>query len=302
VSYQLNGGAWATAQTANGWSNWTAGVTLTPGTNRVSAYAVDAAGNKSDTKTVSFTYVVTSPLVVQTIGAGTLSPNYSGQALEIGKTYSLSAKAAKGFTFRGWTGGVTSPLAKLTFVMQPGLTLTANFADTTKPTLKVLSPKTKAKLTGVLVTVTGTAADNGPLSAVNCQLNGGAWITANGTTSWQTGLHLVSGANTIKVYAVDAAGNMSTTNTLIVTCTATGARAASEWAAADAPVLSIRREGNEILLSWPAEVAGYSIESTETLDESAIWTPITNPPEVVEGQNTVTDNLGDKPKFYRLRK
>lgn len=59
VFYQLNGGDWTSASTANAWSNWTAGVTLTPGPNTVRAYAVDATGNHSTTNTVTLTYVMT---------------------------------------------------------------------------------------------------------------------------------------------------------------------------------------------------------------------------------------------------
>ncbi len=57
VFYQLNGAGWDVADTTNGWTNWTAGVTLNPGTNLVRAYAEDAAGNRSKTNSASFVYV-----------------------------------------------------------------------------------------------------------------------------------------------------------------------------------------------------------------------------------------------------
>jgi hypothetical protein len=59
VFYQLNSGDWTLASTANGWSNWTASVTLTPGPNTVRAFALDATGNRSTTNTASMTYVMT---------------------------------------------------------------------------------------------------------------------------------------------------------------------------------------------------------------------------------------------------
>ena len=65
VYYSLNGSGWTAATTANNWTNWTANLTLTPGTNTVQAYAVDTSGNLSPTNTVKFEYVVLKPLTVQ---------------------------------------------------------------------------------------------------------------------------------------------------------------------------------------------------------------------------------------------
>jgi hypothetical protein len=48
---QANGGGWTRAV---GTTNWNASMLLTPGSNLVSAYAVDLAGNSSPTNTVSF--------------------------------------------------------------------------------------------------------------------------------------------------------------------------------------------------------------------------------------------------------
>jgi len=56
VWYRLNGAGWTQAVTTNGWTNWSAQVTLSPGTNLVQAYAQDAAGNLSLTNSVSFVY------------------------------------------------------------------------------------------------------------------------------------------------------------------------------------------------------------------------------------------------------
>ncbi|HVU27734.1 MAG TPA: hypothetical protein VHG71_08375, partial [Verrucomicrobiae bacterium] len=56
VYYSLNGGSWLGA---TGLTNWSASVTLTPGTNVLQAYAVDAIGNTSSTSKVTFTYEMT---------------------------------------------------------------------------------------------------------------------------------------------------------------------------------------------------------------------------------------------------
>ena len=62
VFYRLNGSDWTNATSSNGWTNWTAIVTLMPGTNTVIAYAVDEAGNRSATNSQKVVYVVSAPL------------------------------------------------------------------------------------------------------------------------------------------------------------------------------------------------------------------------------------------------
>ena len=62
VFYSINNTGFfpATPTNVNNWSNWTASVTLTPGTNTVSAYATDVNGNISATTTVKFVYVLSA--------------------------------------------------------------------------------------------------------------------------------------------------------------------------------------------------------------------------------------------------
>ena len=57
VFYLLNSTGWSNAVSPNNWANWTASVTLTPGTNTLQAYAVDSSGNVSKTNIVKFVYV-----------------------------------------------------------------------------------------------------------------------------------------------------------------------------------------------------------------------------------------------------
>ena len=115
-------------QAAVGTSSWLAVVAgLTPGLNTVRARACDVVGNWSAEITNSFTYVVLSPLTVGINGLGSITPNLNGQLLELGKTYTLTALPASGYVLSNWTGGVVTNSAKLSFVMQSNLTLTANF-------------------------------------------------------------------------------------------------------------------------------------------------------------------------------
>jgi hypothetical protein len=223
VYYQLNGGSWTLATPSNSWSNWTASVTLDPGPNAISAYAEDNSGSVSSTNRVSFFYVVTAPLVVETNGRGTVSPDYNGQSLAIGSNYSMTATAATGIKFTDWTGGTNQPFnvltnhARLSFQMASNLTLVANFVDTNPPALTVKSPVSGQRWSNAVFTVTGSATDNVAVSNVFYSINGGGWsnaVTANNWTNWTAAERLAPGTNTNAVYAVDTSGNKSPTNTV----------------------------------------------------------------------------------------
>jgi len=60
--------------------------------------------NISVTNQVSFTYVVSAHLTVSTNGSGSLSPNYNGALLQIGRNYSITATPGTGFAFGNWMG------------------------------------------------------------------------------------------------------------------------------------------------------------------------------------------------------
>ncbi len=59
VLVRLNGGEWQNASTVNGWKNWFFAVALEPGTNYLTACAVDAAGNTSATNRLKLIYSIT---------------------------------------------------------------------------------------------------------------------------------------------------------------------------------------------------------------------------------------------------
>jgi uncharacterized repeat protein (TIGR02543 family) len=215
VFYALNNSGWTPATTANHWTNWSASVTLIPGTNSIAAYAVDTNGSFSLTKSVSLDYVLNTVLTVRTNGHGTISPNYNGAMLQIGQSYTMTATASPGYGFTGWTGSSITNGATLIFVMASNLTFTANFVFVTNPTLTVTAPVSGQRWSNALFTVTGTARDNLQVSNVVCQVNGGVWsnaATVNLWTNWTAAVNLIPGTNTVAAYAVDTTGYVSTTN------------------------------------------------------------------------------------------
>jgi hypothetical protein len=196
---------------------------LVPGTNTVAAYAVDTSGNISTTNSVTFQFVVTNQLGVRAIGLGTILPNYSNAWLEIGRNYSITSAPASGFVFTNWMvstnwlGGATVTSTNLQFMMQSNLTLQASFVETNKPTLTITAPTAGQHMTNAMATVTGTTSDKWGVTGVWYQLNNGAWnasATTNGWTNWTTTVELISGTNTVKAYAMNLGGNVSTNSSV----------------------------------------------------------------------------------------
>ena len=276
VVCQINGGGWNSATNINNWTNWAAGVLLTPGTNLVQAFAVDTTGNVSATNSVRFQFVATNQLQIRASGLGTLSPNDSNAWLEIGRNYSITSSPAKGFVFTNWLvstnwiGGATTTKTNLTFMMASNLTLQANFLDVTRPTNKISAPATGQHMTNALATIVGAASDNWGVAGVWCQLNNGTWNltpTTNGWTNWTTTLKLTAGTNTVKAYALDLGGNFSATNSLTVVSSNT-----FKLQLAITNAFPLKTNGLVFLLQLSTGLNGHLQVSTNLTS----WTALTN--------------------------
>jgi uncharacterized repeat protein (TIGR03803 family) len=71
------------------------------------------------------------------------------------------------------------------------------------------------------------------------------------------------------------------------------------------PQLTIILSGTNVILTWPTNgddfsYAGFTLQSTTDLVSQAIWTAVSPPPAVVNGQNTVTNPISGTQHFYRL--
>ena len=218
VLCQINTEAWAGAATLNGWTNWSASVAMRPGTNVLRAYARDVAGRCSKTNTVTFQYVLTSPLDLRMVGKGSVSGATNRQPLEINRNYTLTATAGTGFVFTNWSGEVTGRTTRLSFAMRSNLLVTANFVDIQAPTLTLQYPTANARIltnNHGSVTVKGTAKDNQGVAEVLYQINTEAWAgaaTLNGWTNWSAAVAMRPGTNVLRTYARDLAGRCSKTN------------------------------------------------------------------------------------------
>ena len=140
VNYQLNSGGWMPAPPSNSLSNWTASVTLNPGANTISAYAVDNSGTFSSTNTVAFEFIPSATLTVQTNGFGGITPIDNGKLLAIGSNYTLNASPGRNWLFSNWvasgSGNFVSNAPVLRFTMQSNLVLQANFVTNPFPAIR----------------------------------------------------------------------------------------------------------------------------------------------------------------------
>jgi uncharacterized repeat protein (TIGR03803 family) len=68
-----------------------------------------------------------------------------------------------------------------------------------------------------------------------------------------------------------------------------------------APQLTIAFSRSNILLTWPTNATGFTLQSTTNLGLSAAWTNVTSAPVIVDGCNTVTNAISDARRFYRLK-
>ncbi len=220
VYYQLenaNGtNAW---QLATGTNAWSATITnLIPGPNTVRVEAYDTSTNVSKPVSRVINYVIPFPIDLTIIGEGAVSGATNGKLLNLDFPYTLTAVASPGFHFHGWTGSISTNRAALHFVMTSNLSLTATFVDVEKPALNIAAPKAGQRWSNSVFTVTGKANDNVAVSSVWLELNTEGWTTnvvsTNRWTNWNASVTLTAGANTIKAYAVDEAGNISPTNSV----------------------------------------------------------------------------------------
>jgi hypothetical protein len=294
VFWRLGTNMW---NTAAGTNRWTAPVNPVAGTNVFSAYAADTSGNLSTTSSVSIVYSGTfTPVVVETSGEGTVTPDYNGQSLGVGQTYSMTAAGTNGFILTNWAGGTNLPLTVLTngpavtFSMRSNLTLEANFADVQPPTIAITNSLPGGALVNLTATVGGTAADNDEVTAVMYQLNGGAWTAATGTNLWSAAVNLSAGTNVFSAYSVDEAGNVSATNTI------------GSFVSLLQPVITGVTLNNHVMTVYFSSVQGatYSLVYKSTLGASG-WTPLAGSAGGTGGGLSLSDtNPPDAERFYRL--
>ncbi|HZL78639.1 MAG TPA: choice-of-anchor tandem repeat GloVer-containing protein [Candidatus Limnocylindrales bacterium] len=69
---------------------------------------------------------------------------------------------------------------------------------------------------------------------------------------------------------------------------------------APAPTLTIFPSGANVVLTWPTNATGFTLQSTTNLVSTAVWSNVSPAAVVVNTNNAVTNAISDKQKFYRL--
>lgn len=68
------------------------------------------------------------------------------------------------------------------------------------------------------------------------------------------------------------------------------------------PRLAIRRQGNQVILSWPDPSTGFQLQETTFLANGANWANVTATPAVVGSNKEVTLPVLSGSRAFRLRK
>jgi uncharacterized repeat protein (TIGR03803 family) len=66
------------------------------------------------------------------------------------------------------------------------------------------------------------------------------------------------------------------------------------------PQLRIQYSGENVILTWPTNSAGFALLSATNLVSPVDWAPVLPTPAVVNGQNAVTNAVSGTQQFYRL--
>jgi hypothetical protein len=66
------------------------------------------------------------------------------------------------------------------------------------------------------------------------------------------------------------------------------------------PQLNIARSGGNVVLTWSADLSGYTLQFATSVFPAPSWAAVSSSPRIVAGQNTVTDPIDGTQKVYRL--
>jgi uncharacterized repeat protein (TIGR03803 family) len=66
------------------------------------------------------------------------------------------------------------------------------------------------------------------------------------------------------------------------------------------PQLTLIPSGPYVILTWPTNYAGFTLQSTTNLVSTPVWTTVSPGPVVIGGENVAIDTISGTQRFYRL--
>ena len=166
---------------------------------------------------------------------------------------------------------------------------TSSVQNTNPPVVAIVNPLPGNAPTTTPPTFSGTASGSNQVIAVFYQVNNGAFQIANaihGWANWTASMPFMLGANTVKFYAVDSAGNVGNIS--------------SETVSVSGPELQAVLTNGSVTLSWPNWASGYSVQSTPTLGPGAVWSPENANLSMAGGYFALSMPSSDVARFFRL--
>ena len=67
-------------------------------------------------------------------------------------------------------------------------------------------------------------------------------------------------------------------------------------------VLAVSKAGSQAVISWQGSLTGFRLQSATNLAATNSWSDVSNSPVLVQGRNTVTNEISGPHRFYRLIK
>ena len=130
-------------------------------------------------------------------------------------------------------------------------------------------------------------------------------VSATASSGLPVSFSILSGPATISLT------NVTLTSTGVVTIRASQAGNANYNAAPNVaqsftvfppPSIGADRSATNLVLSWPTNIAGFTLLTTTNLSGVIAWTNATPAPVIVNGRYVVTNTTSGSRRFYRLKK
>ena len=67
------------------------------------------------------------------------------------------------------------------------------------------------------------------------------------------------------------------------------------------PLLTLIPYGPNVILTWPTNAVGFTLQSTTNLVSRSVWSTNSPAPVVIGGQNVVTNPITGPQQFFRLK-